>query len=200
MKKAIKSSGFLGRLHRAAADQRGVAAVEFALIIPIMIGLYLMLHETANGLRAGRKVTMTARVLADLASRPPTISNGDRADIFGVSGTIMQPYWANLTSMRMTSVRFDSTGRGFVDWSQTGGASAYAALGRCAAPPTLPAGVNTPNSSIILAEVEYPYRPVIGYFLTGTITLRDQLHMRPRSSEFVQNQGGQTTTCAGWTP
>jgi Flp pilus assembly protein TadG len=185
MKACQKTSGFLGKLRSAASDQKGVAAIEFALIVPIMIGLYLMLHETANGLRASRKVTMTARVLADLASRPATLDGAGRSDIFGVAPTLIQPFDSKLVSMRLTSVCFDATGQGKVDWSQVSG-SGYAPYGRSASV-SVPAGMGVPNSSVVLAEVQYPYKPAVGYNITGTIMLSDSLHMRPRSSSSVQD-------------
>jgi hypothetical protein len=50
---------------------------------------------------------------------------------------------------------------------------------------TLPAALNVPNSSLIWSEVQYTYKPVVGYVVTGTMTLKDQIYMRPRLSESV---------------
>ena len=48
-------------LSRLARDRRGVSAVEFALVAPLMIGLYLGCVEISDGVAADRKVTLTAR-------------------------------------------------------------------------------------------------------------------------------------------
>ena len=50
---------------------------------------------------------------------------------------------------------------------------------------TLPAALNVPNTSLIWSEVQYTYKPVIGYVVTGTLTLKDQIYMRPRLSDAV---------------
>ena len=50
---------------------------------------------------------------------------------------------------------------------------------------TLPAALNVADSSLIWAEVSYDYSPVIGYVITGTMTLSDQIYMRPRLSDSV---------------
>ena len=51
---------------------------------------------------------------------------------------------------------------------------------------TLPAALNVANSSLIWSEVSYDYKPVIGYVITGTMTLTDQIYMRPRLSDKVE--------------
>jgi hypothetical protein len=41
------------------------------------------------------------------------------------------------------------------------------------------------NSYLIWSEVQYSYKPVIGYVVSGTLTLKDQIYMRPRLSDSV---------------
>jgi hypothetical protein len=53
-----------------------------------------------------------------------------------------------------------------------------------------------PNSSVVLAEVQFAYTPVIGYNITGTINLQDQLYTRPRAGTHVTRTGNPTTVCA----
>ena len=53
-------------------DDRGVAAVEFAIILPVMLALYLSTAVTTKAYMATRKVALVARALADIASRRAT--------------------------------------------------------------------------------------------------------------------------------
>ena len=50
---------------------------------------------------------------------------------------------------------------------------------------TLPTALVVPNTSLIWAEVQYSYKPAIGYVVSGTLTLKDQIYMRPRLSDQV---------------
>ena len=50
---------------------------------------------------------------------------------------------------------------------------------------TLPAALNTASTSLIWAEAQYAYTPTIGYVITGTMNLKDQIYMRPRLSDTV---------------
>ncbi len=195
-----------GILHRFRSDQTGVAAIEFALLVPIMIGLYFMLNETANGLRAARKTTMVARVMADLATRPSNLSDQDRNDIFAAGPPILSPFPANKGSYRLTSIRFDADAKGFVDWSEISGTGIGSAYARCTptevrpsqpslVPLAIPAGLKVANTSIVLAETLVKYKPIVGYNITGEINLRDQLYMRPRTTDFITRNGVAGAAC-----
>ena len=37
-----------------------------------------------------------------------------------------------------------------------------------------------PNSQLIFGEVTYAYTPIVGYTITGTLTLSDHMYMSPR--------------------
>ena len=52
---------------------------------------------------------------------------------------------------------------------------------------TLPTALKVANTSLIWSEVSYDYKPTIGYVITGTLTLSDQIYMRPRLSDTVQH-------------
>jgi Flp pilus assembly protein TadG len=195
-----------GRLKTFFGNQSGVAALEFALIVPIMLGLYFMLNETASGIRAARKTTMVVRIMADLATRPSNLSDADKNDIFVSAAPILSPFPANTGSYRLTSIRFDATGKGFVDWSEVNGTGIGSAHARCTpteARPTqpsliplvVPAGLKVPNTSVVLAEALVKYTPIMGYNITGEISLRDQLYMRPRIADFVTRNGVTGAAC-----
>jgi Flp pilus assembly protein TadG len=81
----------------------------------------------------------------------------------------------------VSSVKIDSTGKATVVWSDSLNGTAHTT----GAAVTLPAALNVANTSLIWSEVQYSYRPVIGYVMTGTLTLRDQIYMRPRVSDTV---------------
>ena len=206
-------AGFLQRIRAFGANTAGVAAMEFALVVPIMIGLYFMINETASGLRAARKVTMTARIMADLASRSADLSNAALSDLLDSSGPIFDPFNASTGSFRITSFRFDAAGKGFVDWSEIRGAGLGARYARCTptdaipsnpslTPIAVPQGLKIANTSLVLAEALMQYKPSIGWAITGTLDLKDKLYMRPRDSSYVTRAGAPSPSplpCPGYT-
>jgi hypothetical protein len=50
---------------------------------------------------------------------------------------------------------------------------------------SLPTALKVPNTTLIWSEVAYNYKPTVGYLITGTLTLKDQIYMRPRLSDTV---------------
>ena len=87
----------VSRLRRSAAglpgDRRGLAAVEFALVVPLMLVLFFGALEFSSGVAVDRKVTLVARTLSDLTTRRRTASPTiDLKNFFAASASILTPY------------------------------------------------------------------------------------------------------------
>ena len=172
-----------------AGDERGVSAVEFAMLLPLMLTLYLGAVEVSQAISADRKVTLTARTVADLVSQDQSISNSNMTNYLNAATAVMAPYGSANLKVVVSSVYVDANGAAKVQWSDTFNGSARTKGSSV----TLPAALNVPKSSLIWAEVQYAYTPVIGYVITGALTLKDQIYMRPRQSNCVARESIQLT-------
>ncbi len=168
-------------LVRLGRDQRGVSAVEFAMLLPLMLTLYLGTVEISQAVGIDRKVTLTTRTVADLASQVTTINNADMTNLLNASSAVIMPYDATKLKVTVSQVDIDANGNAKVKWSDTLGGSAHAA----GLAVTLPAALNVVNTSLIWSEVAYTYTPTIGYVVTGSLNLSDQIYMAPRLSSTV---------------
>ena len=168
-------------LRRFLRDKRGVSAVEFAMLLPLMITLYLGGVEVSQAVAVDRKVTLISRSLGDLVAQATTVSNADMTNILAATAAIIVPYVDAKLKITVSSVVIDAQGVAKIAWSDTKNGTARA-VGSTV---TLPAALNTASSSLIWAESQYAYTPVIGYVITGTMTLKDQIYMRPRLSDTV---------------
>jgi Flp pilus assembly protein TadG len=167
------------------ADQRGVSALEFAITLPLMLALYLGPAEVTQGISVKRKVTLTARALADLSSQYTAITNADLTNIFNAGSAIIAPYTAGNLAETVSEIAIDSNGNATVVWSSTSNGTALT-VGQTV---TLPSGLAAPNSYLILGQASYSYNPTYGYVLTKTLTLSDQFYMRPRQSNSISLTG-----------
>ena len=166
---------------RFLRDKRGISAVEFAMLLPLMITLYLGGVEISQAVAIDRKVTLIARTLADLVAQATTVSNADMSNILNATTAIIVPYSDGKLKITVSSVTIDNNGVAKVTWSDTKNGTARA-VGSTV---TLPAALNVANTSLIWAESQYAYTPTVGYIITGTKNLTDQIYMRPRLSDTV---------------
>lgn len=167
-------------IRQAAASRRGVAAVEFAMILPAMLAIYFGIVEVAQGVMVDRKVTQLNRSLADLTAQSATVTTTDISSIFDASLSVMTPYAPASSRMMIASVVVNAAGVAKVCWSDQRNSTALA-VGSTV---TLPADLLIPNSSVIMAKASYDFVPLIGYLLTGTIRIGDTaIYMRPRAGK-----------------
>lgn len=176
-----KIAKFLRSISRLLADRRGVSAVEFALLLPLMITLYLGSVEVSQGISIDRKVTLTARTVADLVSQVSSINNSSMTNVLSASSAVISPYPVEPLKVTVSLVAVDAAGKATISWSDSLNGTARASGSSV----TLPASLNVPNTSVIWSEVQYTYTPTIGYVVTGAMTLKDQIYMRPRISSTI---------------
>lgn len=166
---------------RFGRDASGVSAIEFALIAPIMIALFLGGVEISNALTVQRKVTSVTSSLSDLVTQAKTISDDDIDNILDIASTIISPYDENRLRIKVSGIAIDSKGRARVKWSDALNDQPLAKDSQVA----LPSGVKEKDSFLVATEVHYNFKPTIGYVLTGNIDLNDDFYMRPRLSSEV---------------
>ena len=169
------------RIKRLVGDNRGVSAVEFALLSPLMVGLYLSGVEISEGISIDRKVTLTAGAMSNLAAQSATLSNSDMSNIMNASTAIMAPYSTADLKIVVTCLDIDGNGTAKVKWSDTFQGTARS-VGSTV---TLPSALAVPNTSLVFSEVSYTYRPTIGHTITGTLNLSDKMYMSPRQSTTI---------------
>jgi Flp pilus assembly protein TadG len=163
-------------------DERGVSAVEFALLLPLMLTLYLGCVEISQAISADRKVTLTSRTVADLVSQLSTIDKNGVTDVLKASSSVMAPFKTTTLKVTVTSVKIDSAGNATVAWSESLDGTVVHAPGDTV---TLPTALKIANSTVIWAESSHDYTPAIGYIITGPLTLNDKLYMAPRLASCV---------------
>ena len=168
--------GAISPLHRFIHDYKGLAAVEFALILPLMIAFYFGGIEMTNMLVANRRVTAVAYTAADLTAQAASLNDSDIADIFAASATILQPFSTAPLTVRISSVVANAQNVAQVAWSD-GFQISPRAVGSTV---TLPAGLTTPGSSVVFVETAYGYASPIGEMVAGTVEFTEPAYMKPR--------------------
>jgi Flp pilus assembly protein TadG len=175
-------------VHDLSGDNSGIAAVEFAMVVPLMLVLFFGTVEFSSALAIDRKVTIMSRTLSDLTSQNISITDAQLTNIFNAGTGIMTPYSSSPVNSTITELYVDpATKVARVQWSK--GAAPRGAGSTVAIPAALQVG----GSYLIYSEVSYKYVPSIGYVMAkGGITMSDFTYTRPRQSTCVMYN---TTVC-----
>jgi Flp pilus assembly protein TadG len=179
------------RVRELWIDAKAVAAVEFAIVVPFMLLLYVGGVELGQGMAINVKVTATTHSVADMVSQNTQISAARMQTILGASTAIMAPYRTtdsgghSLVTVTVSEVSTDNGGNATVQWSQSYDGTTVGTgrpVGQAMTLPSSLTGTQNNNISIILGEVSYAYTPNLGYAISGTVTLRDSYYLFPRCS------------------
>jgi Flp pilus assembly protein TadG len=172
-------------------EKKGLAAVEFALIGPVLATLLMGTIEMCNALACHQKVTMLASTAADLVAQTKTVSASDMTDIFSAVTSITYPFPSTSAKIVISSIVSDGAGNGTVAWSVAKNGTALTTNAAVPVPTGLmSAALCAKNAcSIILATVTFPYTSPVSKFIVGTVNMTDYFYARPRKSTTVSYTG-----------
>lgn len=167
---------------RFRSDRSGIAAIEFALLLPLMLVMYFGAFEVGSVFSVSRKVGHLTSALADLVTQSKTISNSEMDNILDAAASIMVPYPDDNLTIQVTGVSIDANSKAKVTWSDALNTDPLT-VGSFIT--DLPDGVKIANSFLVTAEIHYDYTPAVGYVLTGSFDLTDQFYLKPRLSSTI---------------
>jgi len=183
------------RVRELWIDAKAVAAVEFAIVVPFMLLLYVGGVELSKAMAINVKVTATSHSVADMITQNTQVSAAQLQTILGASAKIIAPYPTtdsagnSLITVTVSEVSTDGGGNATVQWSQSYNGVSFGTGRPVGQPIILPSSLtggaqNTQNNniSLILGEVAYAYTPNLGYTIAGTVTLHDSYYLFPRCS------------------
>lgn len=182
-------------LSRFRRDARGIAAVEFAVILPLMLTAFFGMIDVSTGFAVDRKVTMVSQTISDLTSRYTAVAETDVTNFFTIADAMMTPYDKTLLKATISQIYIDPTSKsGTVVWSRGDNKLAKGTV--VTVPNALIAkdasGNVVANQYLILGEAKYVYTPTIGWVVAKTgITLTESSYMKPRQGTCVM----MATTC-----
>ena len=180
---------FSRRSNKLRRDKSGVAAIEFAMIVPIMVMLFFGTVEFSQALTVDRRVAQIASTMADLVAQYDTLTYTQVDNIHVVAKSLIMPYpeaplKVGIWNLEKTGTAMPIARRGkpYNGFTPNRHNNTYTET----VPPGLlddqPTGVKV---CVVMAEVEYAFTPTIGQWLTSGITLKEKFYLKPRKSPCV---------------
>ena len=112
-------------LKRLLRDERGSGLVEFAIVLPFMLVLYLGGYVMSDMIACNRKVTLATRALADMTSRAfsPTLvaaspSTTSATAFLNAAAVVMTPYGVANATEQISLLRICDQNNAYVVWTQ----------------------------------------------------------------------------------
>jgi Flp pilus assembly protein TadG len=167
-------------------SREGAVAVEFALIFPVMLTLFLGSFEVTNLLSANLKMTAATEAAADLAAGATSLTPA-QIDRFSAAATlIMSPLAPSGLRLAFASVVYSGPGSTpVVAWHhEQNGAAPITSHGLDGA--TLE---KLGSGSVILVQATYDYSSPLSFVLRKTYSLTDKAYDRPRYVDEVSCGG-----------
>lgn len=179
------------RLMRRRGD-RGVSAVEFAFIAPVMLLMLFGAAEASLAISVDRKVTIAASTVADLVAQNETLDCPTLQDIVGVTRSVFAPHNGAAASISVAQVTLQG-GSPKVQWSKIVTGTT------CSNAPSMPVGSNITiagNSAlvsnmietgggIIVGEVQFTHQPDLTSFFAQSLNMSERFYLRPRINSQV---------------
>lgn len=170
-----------------AGDRSGTAAVEFALVVPILITLFMGSYETANLVLAYMKLEASAETAADLVAQTRVnmvLQSADFTNITNAANQVLTPLPTSGSQLKIAyaSITY-STGTPVIDWHVEVNSASPISLAH------IPNNANLANlgnevagatDSLIVVTLTYSYSSPISYVLNSSYTLTESAFNRPR--------------------
>lgn len=165
---------------RFASSTRGVAGIEFGLILPILVLLLLAFYDAGTALTIYTRTRFATATLAQITnqynSTSDPIHDADMTSILGATSAVLAPYASAPATSNVSQIAISASGAATVSWSTNlVPGSTF----------KLPTALAIPNSYLIYATVSYTFTPTFAYFVSGPITLFDSIYVSPRNSASI---------------
>lgn len=189
-------------LHRFKENASGVAAVEFAYLLPLLLLMTYGVLEASRAVLMHKRFQRATAMVGDLVAREESIGDTDETAVAQMKGIMaaaehtIEPYDVSSLKIGVTAIQADSNNasKTSVAWSYP--YNSYP-VSSCGEKKSMPAsGMITKGNAAILVESEYTYKPILTDLVPGfdvAIKWRDQIAHAPRGR--CPDYAGKNCTC-----
>jgi Flp pilus assembly protein TadG len=166
---------------RLAQDERGMAAVEFAFVFPLMLTLFFGSFELTNVLLADLKLMAAAQTAADLVAQQKAVAFSDITNITTAAQEVMTPLPAGNLQIAYASITYNN-GAPVIAWQDRRNGAPAIVIPPNSNFQTLLQSLGTGVDSVIVVQAQYNYTSPLSYVLRRTWTLSEAAYDRPRTT------------------
>ena len=182
------------KIARLRDDAAGVSAVEFAILLPLMILLFVGGTQWTEAITIKRKVQLVARTIGDLVAQDTAVTNAEMTSIFAAATAVIQPFGPGPLQVIVSRVDIDANGNATIGWSDSSPTGAAHTVNSSVTMPwtasTIKNTMNMASTVLVWSETTYTYTPPVAFKLfsstdTGAIPLSDSAFFRQRTGTTI---------------
>jgi Flp pilus assembly protein TadG len=172
-------------LRHFTRDERGIGAIEFAILFPVLLMLYLGAFEITVGLSVEKRTSRAAGSIADILTQKTSTTKAELTTMTSVAGAIFAPYATTGLTLKVTGIQIDAGSSATVAWSWAQDGSKPYTTGSAV---TVPSDLKLPSSFLVRTELAIPYQMLSfgSDFLpagSNQITIGRSYFYRPRGTD-----------------
>lgn len=160
-------------------EEEALAAIEAAMVFPVMLIMLLGILDVGNGILANQKCVRASQVVADLVARNSTISQSDLDEAVEAGRLAFEPMDTSSYGVDIVSIRFDENANGEIVWRKT------VNMTGAADPLASTAALAAANEGVVMVSVRYVFEPIFGKFVSPHLEMSEVAFTRGRSSAVV---------------
>ncbi len=164
---------------RYAAEERAVAAIETAILMPLLISLLLGCYDLGQGIILNQKTIGASQIIGDLVARDRTVTLPILQDMIRAGELAYEPYDTSSFGYDIVSVEFDDDGDPTVLWRVTHNMQPNNAAVASTE------GLGDAGDGIVVVTTEYGYVPYFSHFVVDAINMREVAFLHGRRSSTV---------------
>lgn len=164
---------------RWVSSEEAMAAVEAALIFPILMTLLLGVFDMGNGILANQKAIRASQIVADLITRERTVNDASIEEAIEAGRLAFETLSSETYGVDIISMRFDNDAEAEIVWRETRDMSPVDdPLGRVES-------IAERNSGVVMVAVRYNFEPLFSGFVVNEIPMQEVAFARGRETPVV---------------
>lgn len=170
---------FRSLTRRWRVEEKAVAAVEAAILFPVMMTLLMGVYDIGNGIVINQKTITASQVMADLVARNQVVDLNALNDIIVAGRLAFEPFSTATMGYDIVSVEFDDDEDPVVLWRMTNNMTENDAAVESTDP------IAESGNGVVIVSVAYRYTPFFSNFIVDEINMQEVAFLRARRSATV---------------
>ncbi len=184
------SSGLKAAFRRLMRARDGAGAVEFAIVMPLLLVGYIGAYEISVAWSFTSKVGRSAATIADVVAQGDTVSTTYLDEMPSIASNLLAPYTVNNYTLKISGIQIDDNGNATIAWSRNQAKGVPYVKGTTV---QLPSEMTKVKSFIVRTELTMPYKVLVAIPGATAETIKSiNLHR----TSYSRARLGSTITCA----